>query len=81
MSLEHIAESIPELIVKSTRLVRIGQESERARLLPHFAAIFSAYKQTADMPDAKIPTLLTAAIVSAELAISKLGAPSHPRSV
>jgi hypothetical protein len=79
VSLEHIANSIPELIVKSTRLVRIGQETERARLLPHFVAIFRAYELA--VADSKaLPSPLMMAIESARQEIGKLSASSALRS-
>lgn len=77
MNHEHTADDIyltrvaNSLAASHARMLSVGAEAERERLLPYFHAIFVAFERAATMPQAKIPTVLTAAIVAAKEALEK----------
>lgn len=59
------------LAASHARMLSVGAEAERERLLPLFRAIFAAFERAATMTEARIPSVLTAAIVAAKEAIGE----------
>lgn len=71
MTNANVAELVDGITRIQSKMVALGAEQERKRLEPHIGAILEAYRRACLMPEAKIPTILSAAIVSAEIAFGK----------